>query len=197
MLTSKHKAATDFPIHDFLAERWSADAFDGRPVDREDLLSLFEAARWAASSYNEQPWSYIVALRDDAVEFEKILSCLWEGNQAWAKSAPVLALAVVNTKLARNGKENRAAVHDLGLASANLVFEATSRGLVVHQMAGIVPEKAKALYHVPDDCEVWTALAIGYPGTEQPQTELKPRRRKKLKEFIFSGNWGKSSPLVS
>jgi len=192
MLTSKHKAATDFPIHDFLAERWSADAFDGRTVTRADLLSLFEAARWAASSYNEQPWSYIVATKDEPEEFAKMLSCLSESNQAWAKSASVLVLAIVNTKLARNGKENRAAVHDLGLASANLVFEATSRGLVVHQMAGILPEKAKSLYNVPDDCEVWTALAIGYPGTELHPTEEKPRRRKKLQDFVFSGNWGKS-----
>ena len=94
-----------------------------------DLRSLFEAARWAASSYNEQPWSYFVATKTDPPEFERLLSCLVEGNQEWAKAAPVLALGVVSRRFARNQKENRAAVHDLGLAAGNLLVEATARGL--------------------------------------------------------------------
>src|SRR5262245_29146922 len=125
------RATTDHPVHELIAARWSPYAFSDRPVARADLLSLFEAARWAASSYNEQPWSYLVATREDPEEFARALSCLVEGNQAWAKAAPVLALACTSLKFARDGRPNAAAIHDLGLASANLVLEATARGLAV------------------------------------------------------------------
>ena len=125
-MTAK-KAATDYPIHELLATRWSPYAFEDRPVPEADLRSLFEAARWAPSSYNEQPWNYIVATRDDPEQFQRLLSCLVDGNQVWAKAAPVLALGVVSLKFTLNGKENRAAVHDLGLAAGNLVLEASAR----------------------------------------------------------------------
>jgi len=198
MLIPETKATTDFPIHELLAERWSPDVFQDRMVLQADLRSLFEAARWAPSSYNEQPWSYIVATKDNPEEFAALLSCLVAGNQAWAKSAPVLALGVVSLKLTRNGKLNRAAVHDLGLASGNLTVEATSRGLVVHQMIGILPEKAKQIYEVPDDWEVWTSLAIGYPGAQDPiqAGAVKQRKRKVLNEFVFSGKWKNPSPFL-
>ena len=87
------RVTTDHPVHDLIAARWSPYAFSDRPVAKEDLLSLFEAARWAPSSYNEQPWSYLLATKDEPREFERMLSCLVEGNQVWAKAAPVLALA--------------------------------------------------------------------------------------------------------
>ena len=104
--------------------------------------SLFEAARWAASSYNEQPWRYIVATKENPGEFERLLSCLVEGNQPWAKEAPVLALGCAALKFAANDKPNAVALHDLGQASAALSVEATARGLFVHQMAGILPDRA-------------------------------------------------------
>lgn len=119
------QAATDHPILKLLAERWSPYGFEERPVPEADLRSLFEAARWAASSYNEQPWNYLVATRENPAEFERLLSCLVEANQAWAKRAPVLVLGVVSLRFAENKKDNRAAVHDLGLAAGNLVVEAT------------------------------------------------------------------------
>ena len=199
MSNNVKQAHTDHPINHLLAERWSPYAFDSRPVSKTDLVSLFEAARWAASSYNEQPWTYIVATREQPAEFERVLSCLVEGNQAWAKMAPVLALGVVRLKFARNDKENAAAVHDLGLASGNLCAEATARGLSVHQMIGIEPEKARVLYHIPPHSKAWTALAIGYKGDparlpEQiRQRDLAPRTRKQLKEFVFTGKWGQSA----
>lgn len=147
-----HKHATpDHPIHELLASRWSPYAFAERPVSDDDLRSLFEAARWAASSYNEQPWSYIVATKSNPAEFERLLSCLVEGNQPWAKAAPVLALGCTNLHFARNNKPNAAAIHDLGLASATLTIEATARGLSVHQMIGILPDKARELYGIPED----------------------------------------------
>ena len=197
------KAATDHPIHELLTQRWSPYAFDDRPVPAEDLRSLFEAARWAASSYNEQPWSYIVATRDKPEEFRRLLSCLAEGNQVWAKAAPVLALGVVTLRFKRNNKENRAAVHDLGLAAGNLVVEATARGLFVHQMIGILPDKARELYQIPADSEAWTALAIGY--RKEPdglpaalkERELAPRQRRPLSQFVFTGKWGSGGLEVS
>lgn len=195
-------AATDHPILKILAERWSPYGFEDRPVAEADLRSLFEAARWAASSYNEQPWNYLVATRSNPVEFARLLLCLVEGNQAWAKAAPVLVLAVVSLRFAKNKQDNRAAVHDLGLAAANLVAEATARGLSVHQMIGILPDKARELYGIPEHFEAWTAMAIGYPAdpgglpAALKERDLTPRRRKHLSKFVFTGQWGQASPLV-
>jgi nitroreductase len=203
MLTNEKIAATDHPVHDLIRRRWSPYAFDTRPVSQADLRSLFEAARWAPSSYNEQPWSYIVATKDDPGEFERLLACLVEGNQVWAKQAPVLALGVVSLKFTRNGKENRAAVHDLGLAAGNLVLEATARGLVVHQMIGILPDKARETYRIPEGHEAWTGIAVGYEGDQAAlpaslrERDFAPRQRKKLHEFVFTGSWGSPSARVS
>jgi len=199
---NEKKAATDHPIQEFLAERWSPYGFDPRPVAEADLRSLFEAARWAASSYNEQPWSFLVATREDPAEFGRLLSCLVEANQAWAKAAPVLALGVVNLKFSRNNQDNRAAVHDLGLAAGNLLVEATARGLSVHQMIGILPDKAREVFHIPEHSEAWTGIAIGYPcdPSKLPEAlrerDLKPRQRKPLSQFVFTGKWGQPSPVV-
>ncbi|MCI0392204.1 MAG: nitroreductase family protein [Acidobacteria bacterium] len=192
---AEKKASTDYPIHEILAQRWSPYAFEDRPVPEADLRSLFEAARWAPSSYNEQPWSYIVATKDDPEQFQRLLSCLVDGNQVWAKAAPVLALGVVSLRFARNAKDNRAAIHDLGLAAGNLLVEATARGLFVHQMIGILPDKAREIYGIPEGFEAWTGIAIGYRGdpTTLPEglkeRDLAPRQRKPLREFVFSGKW--------
>jgi nitroreductase len=196
------KSSPDYPIHDLVAERWSPYAFADRPVPKADVCSLFEAARWAPSSYNEQPWSYIVATKENPQEFQKVLSCLVEGNQAWAKAAAVLALGIAELKFSRTGKDNRAAVHDLGLAAGNLLVEATARGLRVHQMIGILPDKAREIYEIPDGWEAWTAIAIGYLGDPASlpdhlrQREVTPRQRKPLAQFVFGGKWGTPSPFV-
>lgn len=196
------RSSTDYPVHDLITKRWSPYSFDDRPVSESDLRSLFEAARWAASSYNEQPWSYIVATKENPEEFERLLSCLVEGNQVWAKAAPVLALGIATLKFARNNKPNRVAVHDLGLAAGNLCLEATARGLMVHQMVGILPDKAREIYEIPEDSEAVTGLAIGYVGNPDslPDTlkerDRAARQRKPLGEFVFGGKWGTSSGLV-
>ena len=195
---TEKEASPNHPIHELLAERWSPYAFAERSVEEADLRSLFEAARWAASSYNEQPWSYIVATKDNPEQFQQLLSCLVEGNQVWAKAAPVLVLCITSLKFSRNGKENKAAVHDLGLASGNLSVEATARGLYVHQMIGILPDMAREIYGIPADHEAWTALAIGYKGDPSKLSEnlgardLAPRQRKPLNEFVFNSKWGNS-----
>jgi nitroreductase len=195
-------ASPDHPIHALIAERWSPYAFADRPVPAAELRSLFEAARWAASSYNEQPWRYIVATRDDAAAFQRLLSCLVEANQGWAQAAPVLALGVVGLHFGRNGKPNRAAAHDLGLAVGNLSLEATARGLFVHQMIGILPDRARELDGIPEGFEALTALAIGYRGevAELPEAlrgrDTTPRQRRPLSEFVFGGEWESPAPLT-
>lgn len=195
-------ATTDYPIHELIVKRWSPYCFDERSVTDEDLRSLFEAARWAPSSFNEQPWSYVVAKKENSEEFTRLLSCLVEVNQVWAKAAAALALGITSLKFARNGKPNRAAIHDLGLSNGNLVLEATARGLSVHQMAGIFPDKAREIYQVPEGYEPMVAIAIGYAGErkdlpqELAERDIARRPRKPLKELIFSGKWGTTAALV-
>ena len=194
---------TDHPIHDLLLRRYSPRTFSDRRVDAQTLRNLFEAARWAPSCFNEQPWSYIVAKRESAEEFQQLAACLVEANRVWASAAPVLALGIVRLRFVRNDKPNRAAVHDLGLAAGNLLVEATARGLYVHPMIGIDPEKARELYEIPDASEAWTGLAIGYRGDPNRlpgalrDRDLAPRKRKRLEEFVFGGRWGRASPIVA
>jgi nitroreductase len=201
-MNSIKAAKTDHPIQELLSKRWSPYCFSDRPVSQEDLRSIFEAARWAASSYNEQPWRYIVASKDDARQFERVLSCLVEGNQVWAKNAPVLALGCASLNFAMNGKPNAAAIHDLGLAAGNICAEATARGLFVHQMIGIFPDKARQTFAIPDDVQPLTALAIGYAADPEAmpdklrERDQAPRQRKQLEEFVFGGAWGQASSLV-
>ncbi|MEH1921435.1 nitroreductase family protein [Nostoc sp.] len=201
-IMSKKKALTDYPIHELLAERWSPYAFQDRPVSQADLRSLFEAARWSASSYNEQPWSYLVATKENPDHFQQLLWCLVEANQIWAQNAPVLALGIASLRFTRNNQENKAAIHDLGLASGNLVVEATARGICVHEMIGILPDKARDLFDIPEGFEAWTAMAIGYQGDPitlpdaLKERDLSPRQRKPLDQFVFSGKWGNPSSLV-
>jgi nitroreductase len=191
----KH-AKSEHPIQDFIAKRWSPYGFADRDVSVADLHSLFEAARWAASSFNEQPWSYIVAMRTQETEFGRLLSCLVEANQEWAKAAPVLALGVATLNFKRNSKPNRVAIHDLGLATGNLVAEATARGLWVHQMGGILPDRAREIYDIPEGSEAVTGIAIGYAGDpeafpkEIQERDIAPRERKSQRNFVFGASWG-------
>jgi nitroreductase len=195
-------AKPNHPVLPVMAERWSPYAYDPRPVEREKLLSCLEAARWAPSSYNEQPWTYILAERTDEKEFARALDCLVEGNRAWATNAGVLMLSVVSRLFSKNGKPNRAAEHDMGLAAGNMVLQATALGLQAHQMIGIEPPKVRASYRVPDTHEPLTAIAIGYPAAVQPgtadplgQRDLTPRARKALSEIVVSGAWGQPAKL--
>ncbi len=193
---------TQYPIESILQNRWSPLAFSDRAVEPEKLGSVLEAARWAASSYNEQPWSFIVATKDNSAEFDRLLSCLAEGNQEWAKDAPVLMISVAKLQFERNGHENRHAFHDVGAAEANLAAQATALGLYVHQMAGFDVEKAKELYSIPQGYEPVDAIALGYLGdphqlSDRLQQRLSaPRSRKSLKDFVFTGRWQQSSSFV-
>lgn len=195
-------AHTDYPIHELLRRRWSPRAFSSRAVEPEVLQSLLEAARWAPSSDNEQPWHFLLATQADPQEFQRLLSCLKDGNIRWVKQAPVLLISVTRLTWEEDHQPNRHAFHDVGLAVANLTVQAISMGLFVHQMAGFFPEKVKELYKIPDEHEAVTAIALGYPG--EPDTlpddlrkrELAGRERKPLDSFVFTGRWGQKSSLV-
>ncbi len=195
-------ANAEHTIHELIAKRWSPCGFAHRTVSRDDLLSLFEAARWAPSSYNEQPWNYLVATKDQLDNFGRMLSCLVEPNRDWAQHVPVLVLTVAGLNFTRNGKPNTAAWHDIGLASASLSLEATARGLSVHQMIGIIPDKAREIYEIPEGFQAVTALAIGYaadPETlETPiqQRDTAVRQRKRLSDFVFSDRWGTIAKII-
>lgn len=201
-MNSNKLAKPDHPINELFGKRWSPYGFSDRAVSADDLRSLFEAARWAPSSYNEQPWSYLVATREDAEGFARVLSCLVEANQAWARSAPVLALGCTSMKFKLNGNPNKVAHHDLGLASANLSLEATARGLFVHQMAGILPDKAREVFRIPEGVEPLTGLAVGYAADPKGLPEqlrdrdLAARTRKPLAEFVFGSQWGTAAGVV-
>jgi nitroreductase len=203
MTSSKRPAPSAEPIHELVSHRWSPRAFDSRPVEPDKLRSLFEAARWASSSYNAQPWFYIVATKNDPEAYKRILQCFVEFNQGWAKNAPVLAISVARLKFEHNGEPNRHAFHDVGSASANLALQATALGLQVHQMAGIIPEKARELFKIPEGYEAVAGMALGYPGDpeslpdQMKERELAPRQRKTVASFVFGGEWGKPSPIVA
>jgi len=196
-------ATTESPVHDLIRRRWSPRAFSEKSVSFDVLRSLFEAARWAPSSNNEQPWAFLVATKDDRENFAKMLSVLVEFNVSWAKQAPVLALAVAELAFAKNNAPNRNAQYDTGAATALLSVEATSHGLAVHQMAGFDPDKARQVFEIPAGWDAIAAIAIGYPGDPEslPQPlrdrELAPRVRKPLGKFVMTGRWGHTSPFVS
>jgi nitroreductase len=196
-------APSDFPVHELIRERWSPRAFADKPVPPDVLRSIFEAARWAPSSNNEQPWAYIVASRQDKEGFEKMLSVLVEFNANWAKNAPILALAVARLTFAKNNAPNRNAQYDTGAASAMLSVEATAQGLAVHQMAGFDPEKALQVFGIPAGWEPLAAIAIGYPGdpASLPQPlkdrEMAPRTRKPIAEFVMAGHWGHTASFAT
>jgi nitroreductase len=196
------RAVTEHDIIDVLAERWSPRAFADRPVEPEKLRQLFEAARWAASSYNEQPWRYLVATKDDTEAYERLLDCLGEFNQKWAKTAPVLLLGFYKKTFSRNGKHNRCASHDLGAASAQLTAQATALDLYVHQMAGIRKEVIQKTYDIPDDFEPMAALAVGYLGDPDrlpeklAKRERNERARRPLSDTVFGNAWGETADVV-
>jgi len=196
-------ANTDVVLHELIRNRWSPRAFEDKPVPAEVLRGLFEAARWAPSSNNEQPWAYLVATKDDPDSYGKMLGVLVEFNAGWAKNAPVLALSIAHLKTQRDGKLNRVALHDVGSATAQLTFEANAHGLLVHQMAGFDADKARQTFAIPPDWEPVAAIAIGYPGNPDSlpdklrERELAPRVRKPLSEFVMSGSWGHTASFVA
>jgi nitroreductase len=192
-------APTQHEIHDILSRRWSPRAFDARPIEREKLQSLFEAARWAPSCNNAQPWRFLIARKGEP-QYEQLFGCLVEGNQRWARRAPVLLLSVAKLTF-EDGSPNRHAYHDVGLAAENLVLQATAMGLAAHQMAGYHLDKVRAEFAIPPDFDPVAAIAIGYPGEpgileeRLRQREMKPRERSPIAEFVFAAQWNQPASL--
>jgi nitroreductase len=181
-------------------DRWSPRSFSSRDVSPADLRRVFEAARWAASAYNEQPWRYLVGTRN-SLTHKKIFSTLIGFNQSWAGSAPVLILGVASTKFSHNGTDNGYAIYDLGAASSYLTLQASALGLSTHQMAGFDQDAARKAFGVPDDYAFGSVIALGYQGEPAAlgheqliALETEPRARKELSEFVLSA-WDTAAEL--
>jgi nitroreductase len=180
--------------------RWSPRSFADREVSPADLGRVFEAARWTASSYNEQPWCFIVGTRNSSTH-KKIFSTLIGFNQSWAATAPVLILGVSSTRFAHNGSENRNALYDLGAAASYLTLQAAALGLATHQMAGYDADAARKAFGIPEDYVFGAVIALGYQGEPSAlgnanllDMEIGPRTRKPLSEFVLS-EWGEAAEL--
>lgn len=186
-------------VLDVILRRWSPRAFVDKPVAPEDLKKLFESARWAPSSYNEQPWRFLVGKKGDAT-YQKIFDALVPPNQAWAQHVPVLILSVGKKTFSHNGSPNRYDLHDTGAATAYLALEAIALGLHAHSMGGFDHGKARASFGIPEDFEIGAVTAIGYFGEPERlpeqvrQHEESPRARKPLSEIVFA-EWDKAAAL--
>ena len=181
-------------IHPLLEKRWSPVAFSDKPVTEQTLNTLFEAARWAPSSRNVQPWRFIVAFKEDP-HYPTLFELLYEGNKVWAHTAPVLALSVAELIPAGRNTENIYAFHDTGMAMGNLLVQATEMDLYVHQMGGYDREKAIKELDIAQRYAPVAMMAVGYKGDpgklppEVAEREISSRTRKKTDEFVFRGTF--------
>jgi nitroreductase len=183
-------------VHPLIIERWSPRAFDEEMIPDHELLQMFEAAKWAPSSMNEQPWRFIFARRGEKA-FEKMVSLLMPGNAIWAKKAPVLIMTIIKKQFDANGSPNHSALHDLGLAVGNLSLQAHSLNIGIHQMGGIYHDQAQKVFAIPETFGVVTILAAGYYGDpdqldlQLKARELAPRTRKNLNTIVYHENFQK------
>ena len=188
------RATTDAAVEPLLLRRWSPRAFSDQAVGEADLRTLFTAATWAASSYNEQPWRFVVGRRGDE-PYRRILHCLTEANQGWAKSAPVLFASFAKRAFSHNDQPNAVAPHDVGAACANLAIQATALGLYVHGMAGYDASALRTALEVPTEFDPVACWALGYRGDPAAlperfeQMERSPRQRRGINEVVFA-RWG-------
>ncbi len=193
------EAKTTYTIHPNLKKRWSPRAFANQEIEKEKLQRLFEAAKWAPSAFNAQPWQFILGQNNDET-YKNIFECLVEFNQMWTKSAPVLVISV-GQRISRE-KENTAFKYDVGQSVAHLTFQAMEENLYVHQMIGFDHKKAAELFNIPEDHEALSAFAIGYlgdPAILNPQmqkAELAKRERKAMNKFVFENTFGQPSELI-
>ncbi len=194
-------ASTDHEVIDIIRRRWSPRAFDAsRDVTRGELLRLFEAARWAPSSGNEQPWRFLVADRGRAPALHAgLVGTLTGKNPSWAAAAPVLSLIAVRITLERDETPNPLAWYDTGSAVALLTLQATAQGLSIRQMEGFDRERAREVCRVPAPFEPAVMMAIGYAGDpdalvyeKHREAEQKARARRPVGEFVFDGEWGRA-----
>lgn len=196
----KKPTNNNFPILESLKQRWSPRAYSEKPVEKEKLQSIFEAARWAPSARNEQPWRFIVGQKGDG-SWEKIFKSLVEWNQQWTVGAPVLILNLGKKYYDYKHLPNNTYQYDTGQAVAMMVTEAVNQGLIGHQMSGFNPEKAMELLEIPADYEPISVTAIGYYGDpellpiEMNKSEFEERQRRPQTETVFSGKFGTTSDI--
>jgi nitroreductase len=198
-MTANRKAIVAAPIHDIIAARWSPRALDPhRPVSRDQITSLLEAARWAPSCFGDEPWRFLVFDRASAPDdWDRAFDCLAEGNQTWVRNAPLLLAAVAGSRFRFNGEPNRWAQYDTGAASENLCLQAVALGLVAHQMGGFDGARLAETFGIPDEYTPMAMIAVGHPGDPDAlpeglrEKELAPRGRQPLEEIAFSGRWSK------
>ena len=191
-------ASTDVDLHELLAARWSPRAFDAnRMVDHEELISLLEAARWAPSCFNDQPWRFVVCDKgSDQHSWFKLLNALAEKNQLWAKNAPLLILICADSQFHSNGKPNRWGQYDSGAAAISLALQATAMGLITHQMGGFDVDAVRQALGVPEQVQPMAVMAVGYPGDPNAldemfkEAESSPRQRADLNSRFYLGGWG-------
>jgi nitroreductase len=184
-------------VHPLIAERRSPRAFSPQSVPREELEAMLEAARWAPSSMNEQPWFFVVADKfADPQAHAALVSTLMAPNAAWATQAPVLILAGARSTFSRNGAPNAYAWYDTGAAVLQLVLQAQSAGVAAHQMGGFSKDAARAAAQLPEGFDPVTMIALGYPGdvAELPEPlrsrENAPRTRREISDWAFAGSFG-------
>ena len=190
-------AISSVPIHDILQNRWSPRSFDAdKSIDPQTLTALLEAARWAPSCFNDQPWRFLVCNKTTHLSaWEKLLSTLGEKNQIWARNAPVLILSMAMHEFGHNGKPNRWSMYDAGAASVSLCLQATSMGLATHQMGGFDAAQCKQSFDLPDACNPMSVIAVGHRAAAEllpddlRETELKARSRKPLNECFYFGSF--------
>lgn len=195
-------ALTQVEINPIIAARWSPRAYDAnKPVTQAQIIALLEAARWAPSCFGDQPWRFIVWDKStDAASWQQAFDCIVPNNQVWVKDAPVLILACADTLFSHNQTPNRWGQYDTGAAVENLCLQATSMGLVVHQMGGFNSDKTRQTFSIPEQYAPMAMLTVGYEGDannlpeELKQRELAPRKRNELGALFFSQAWGK--PVV-
>lgn len=176
------QAINNYPINDLTKNRWSPRSFSNKKVEKEKLLSLFEAARWSASAYNEQPWRFLIGFQGDD-NYSKILGTLVEFNQEWASKAPVLILNCFQINFTHNQQPNHAAKYDLGQAVAVYSLEAVNQGLFTHQMTGFDADKANLVFNFDKQISAFSVSAIGYLGNaeELPPHLLKMEKSERIR----------------
>jgi nitroreductase len=183
-------AKADYPINEIISRRWSARALSTKHVEKSKLLSILEAARWAPSSRNEQPWRYIVFTNNNSEKLKKAQSVLKEIND-YAKRAPILICAITKRTYSDNEIPNRLHFHDLGAANENMFLEAFNQGLIMHEMGGFDLQKAREVFNIPKDYEMGVMIAIGYQDTYHvlpdrlKEKAFTPRIRKPLSKIAF------------
>lgn len=181
-------------LHPIISNRRSPKAFLDVPVERDKLVAILEAARWAPSSRNEQPWHFILETKDDEEGYKKLFNTLVDANQAWAIQAPVLIAGVAKTFYDREHRPNRVALYDTGGAVANLTAQAVALGLQVHQMGGYNAQRLIELYNIPEGYQPAAVIAVGYADDSKAST--KQRLRKPLDEIVFQGTWGSPAEIL-